>query len=74
MNRKRNPAPLPPRSVGRLMSQSAAARAIGVARGTVLAKVAAGELEAENVDGTPVIVRASVERLLARREAEALSA
>lgn len=54
----------------RLMSQSAAAKLLGMHRGTVLARVAAGEIEAETVDGTPVLVRASVEAY-ARRLARA---
>ena len=51
----------------RLMKQAAAARALDMARSTVLGKVAIGELEAEMVDGTPMIVRASVEAYLARQ-------
>lgn len=51
------------------MSQSAAARALGVARGTVLTRVATGELEGETVDdGRIVILRASVDRYLAMRK------
>ena len=54
------------------MSQSAAARMLGVSRATVLAWVANGELEAETMDeSTPVIVRASVERALAKRRTQA---
>lgn len=55
------------------MSQSAAARVLGVHRRTVLARVASGELEAEMVDDTPVIVRASVERYLATKREPAVA-
>jgi hypothetical protein len=55
----------PPRS--RLMSQSAAASLLGCARGTLVARIASGEIEAELVDDTPVPVRASVEAYHARQ-------
>lgn len=71
MSSKRNPAP-PAKPTGRLMSQSAAARALGVSRATVLAWVASGELAAETMDeGTPVILRDSVERAMAKRQSAA---
>ena len=57
-----NPQSRPP---SRLMSQSAAARALGLSRTAVMARVASGDLTAETVDESLVIVRASVERYLA---------
>lgn len=52
---------------GRLMSQAAAARLLGIHRNTVLRRIAEGELEAEKVDGSAVLVRASVEAYAKRQ-------
>lgn len=68
MARTRN---LKRRTDERLIDQLAAAKALGVDRSTVLRRVAAGELEAETVNGTPKIVRASVEAYLARQRKSA---
>jgi len=53
-------------SRSRLMSQSAAARLLGMHRQAVIARIASGEIEAELVDETPLPLRASVEAYAAR--------
>ena len=52
----------------RLMSQSNAAKALGTSRPTVVARIAAGELHGETVDGVLKVVRASVDAYLARQQ------
>ena len=69
------PRPRNRRDHGRLMHQTEAAKALGMDRQTVLRRAAAGEIETEAVDGTPKVVRASVEAYLARqRDCETVAA
>ena len=64
-----------PKPPARLMSQATAARRLGVHRNTLLARIAAKEIEAEETtDGTLLPLTVSVEAYLARQREAATAA